>query len=349
MCTQVKIRALDAVLPPDLIKQTEMNKKTMKAAATFVVNLIDETICHAANKLPHGLDAFPGDRLCQARLMILPELFEKPEVCKELQELSEKIKVGLGKEIATLEISPDVNYLMNCRLLKITRTVKSIEPSGILLSKTDHRQLASLSNELTGKACEKITQHACTRISKETMERLQEYGRRMRVTELHQRMLDHVVVFSPPNFPPRSFGCQFFTVHLALHCLSQRKNPLAIKTIVPEGPSRLIFFKAQENDFEFQEAPQLEKTSYVAIFQAVVPSEKALVAKVKEIGFVELILRYSAQETPFEHTSSLSDVKDLEARTLIEEYRKKAAESGCDEKLIRIHHLYSSTIQEEVK
>lgn len=347
MCTQVKIRAFDAVLPPELIKQTETNEKTMTAAATFVVNLIDETIRHVQSRLPHGLDAFPGDRLCQARLIILPELLEKPEVCKELQTLSERIKVEKG--IASLEISPDVNYLMNCRLLKITRTVKSIEPSGILLSKTDHKQLATLSKELTGKAFEKITQNACTRVSKETLERLQEYGRRMRVTELHQRMLDHVVVFSPPNFPPRSFGCQFFTVKLALLRLLEQKNPLAIKTIVPEGASQFIFFKAQGNDFMFQEAPQLEKRSYVAIFQAVVPSEKALVAKVQEIGFVELILRYSAQETPFEHTSSLDSVKELEARTLIEEYRKKAAESGCDEKLMRIHHLYSSTIQEEVK
>ena len=366
MCTQVKIRVIDAVLPPEFIKQTEKNEKVMMAAATFVVNLIKETLQYVGNKQPKGFDAFPGDRLCQGRVVILSELFEKPDVCKELENLAERIKVKVEilkersqkqncscssffeNELASLAISKDVHYLMDCRILMITRAVKSIEPNGIRLAKTEHRQLTSLSKEISGTVCDKITQNACTRVSKETMERLQEYGRRMNASELHQRMLDQVVVFNPPNLLPKTFGCGFFTVHLALHCLLQRKTPLAIKTTVPEGPSHLIFFKAQENDFEFQDPGLFAKTSYVAILQAVVPSQESLLAKIKEIGFIELVLRYSAQDTPFEHTSSLESVKDLEARTLIEEYRKKAAESGCNKELMQIHHMYSSTIQEEV-
>ncbi len=345
MCTQVKIRAIDAVLPPELIKQTEKNEKVMMAAAAFVINLIKETIQYFEK--PKEFDAFPGDRICHGRVVILPELFENPDVCQELKDLAEKIKQSQVC-LSSLEISKDVHYLMDCRILMITRAVKSIEPSGIRLAKTEHRQLTSLSKNLSGQNCDKITQNTCTRVSKETMERLQEYGRRMQVSELHQRMLDQVVVFNPPNLLPKTFGCGFFTVHLALHCLLQRKTPLAIKTTVPEGPSSLIFFKAQENDFELQEAPQLEKTSYMAILQAVVPSQEALLAKIKAIGFIELVLQYSAQDTPFEHTSTLDSVKDLEARTLIEEYRAKAAQSGCKEELMKIHHMYPSTIQDEV-
>jgi hypothetical protein len=344
MCTQVKIRAFNAVLPPELIKQTKNNEKTKIAAEEFVVSLIKETIRYVAKKEPKGLDAFPGDRLCQGRVTILPELFENPAVCKELEDLA--IKIEAKNEIALLEISKDVHYLMDCRILMITRAVASTEPSGISRAKTEHRQLASLSKGFSNHIFEKIAFDTCSRISKETMERLQDLGRRMKVPELHQRMLDTVVVFNLPKMPPRTFGCGFFTVHLALHCLLARKTPLAIKTTVPQGPSHLLFFEAKENDFEFQEAPQFEKTSYVTIVQAVVPSQEALLAKIKEIGFIELVLRQSALETPFEHTSTLDSVKDLEGRTLIEEYIEKA--SGCDERLLKIHHMYPSTIQEEV-
>lgn len=346
MCTQVKIRAFNAVLPLELIKQTETNKKTKIAAEEFIVNLIKETIQYVTSKKPKELDAFPGDRLCQGRVTILPELFENPEICKELENLAEKIEAK--EPIALLDVSRDVQYLMECRLLMITRAVASIEPSGISRAKTEHRQLASLSKGLSNHIFEKIAFDTCSRISKETMERLQDYGRRMNVPELYQRMLDTVVVFNLPKMPPRTFGCGFFTVHLALHCLLARKTPLAIKTTVSEGPSHLIFFEAKENDFECQDQGQFAKTSYVTIFQAVVPSQESLLAKIKEIGFIELVLRQSALETPFEHTSTLDSVKDPEGRTLIEEYRKKAAESGCDESLLKIHHMYPSTIQEEV-
>lgn len=346
MCTQVKIRAIDAVLPPELIEKIETNEKTKIAAETFVVNLIKETIRYVENKQPKAMDAFPGDRLCQGRVTILPELFENPEVGKELKDLAEKIESK--NEIALLEISKDVHYLMDCRLLMITRAVKSIEPNGIRLAKTEHRQLASLSKGLSNLTFEKITHDTCTRVSKETMHRLQGYGRRMKVPELHQRMLDQVVVFNLPNMPPRTFGCGFFTVHLALHSLLARKTPLAIKTTVPEGPSSLIFFEAKERDFECQNQEQFAKMSYVTIFQAVVPSQESLLAKIKEIGFIELVLRQSALETPFEHSSTLDSVKDLEGRTLIEEYIGKAKASGCDERLLKIHHMYLSTIQEEI-
>jgi hypothetical protein len=237
---------------------------------------------------------------------------------------------------------------MDCKILTITKAIKEILPNGIRMSKTDHRQLTSLSQDLSGQVCDKITQNACMRISKETIERLQEYGRRMQVSSLHQRMLDYTVVFNLPNFLPKTFGCGFFTAQLALHCLLQRKMLVAIRTIVAEGPSHLLFFRAHETDFEFQELDQLEKTGYVAVFQAVVPSQDALLAKIKEIGLIELILRFSAQDTPYEHTSTIESVKDPEGRAMLEVYRRKAAESGCDEKLFRIHHMYCNTIQEEV-
>ncbi|HEX2578977.1 MAG TPA: hypothetical protein VHK67_01055 [Rhabdochlamydiaceae bacterium] len=345
MCTKVKIRAFNAILPAELIQRTATDKKTLMGAATFVANLIEDTNRTMQDRLLKGFDAFPGDRLCHARVMILSDLFDKPDVCTELQALIKNTQA----EMVNLEISSDVSYLISCRLLKITRAVKSIEPSGIVLAKTDHKQLATLSKELSGMVLDKITRYACTKMSKETMERLQEYGRRMQVAPPYQRMLDHVVVATYGGFAPRTFGCQFFTVKLAMMHLLEKSRLLTIKTIVPEGPSQLFFFMPQKTDFVFEKAPQLEKTAFVTIFQAVVPSEKAVIEKIQEIGFIELILRYSAQLNPFEHTSTLDDIKDLDGRAVIEEYRKKAAESGCDEKLMQIHHLYCNTIQEEVK
>jgi hypothetical protein len=377
MCTQIKVRAIDALLPPELIKYIEDDEKTMMAAATLVVNLMQETIQYVEKKIPKGLDAFPGDRLCQGRLIILPELFEKPEVCQEMKQLAEMIKAKLQilierrknqncscssffeKEIATLEISEDVRYLMDCRLLMITRATKLVEPSGVIHTMTDHGNLTKLSPKIQlierkpSRFRELITLNACMRVSAESMVRLQDYSRGMNVPPLLQRMIGQVVVLKPDGYPPRTFGCQFFTVHLALCRLLEQKTPVAIRTIVPAGKLHsCIFFKPKENAFEFQsldEARQLPKSSYVAIFHAVVPSEDNLIAKVHEIGFIELILRYAAQEVPFEHRSSHDDVKDAEARQLLEEYRDKAAKSGCNHELLRLHHLYSTTIQEEVK
>lgn len=347
MCTELKIRAFNAVLPPEFIRQTEINEKAMMAAKTFIMNLIKQTSQYVVNKQPKELDAFPADRLCQGRVINLPELFENPEICNELTDLA--VKIDAKEPIALLEVSKNVHYLMDCRILTITKAIKEILPNGIRMSKTEHRQLTSLSPDLSGQVCDKITQHACSRISKETIERLQEYGRRMQVSNLHQRMLDYTVVFNLPNYLPKTFGCGFFTAHLALLCSLQKKTPVAIRTIVPEGLSHLLCFRAHETDFEFQEPVQLEKTGYVAVFQAVVPSQDALLAKIKEIGLIELILRFSAQDTPYEHTSTLDSVKDPEGRAMLEEYRRKAAESGCDEKLFRIHHMYVNTFQEEVK
>jgi hypothetical protein len=375
MCTQVKIRAVDAVLPSELIRQAQANEKTMMAAAILVVNLIGETISFVEQKQPKGLDAYPGDRICQGRVIILPELFEKPEVCQELQLLAEKIKAQqqvlkkrkqlqncspaefFEKEIASLEISNDVHYLMDCRLLMVTRATHYIEPSGIVQSRADHGNLSKLSPDIDrverfgSNFREQITQNACMRVSAQTMARLQETSRRMKIPELLQRMVGEVVVYKPENFPPKSFGCQFFTMQLALTHLLERKMALAIRKIVPsDKPHSFIFFKAAEKDFELNE--QLPKTSYVAIFHAVVPSEENLIAKIKEIGFIELTLRYAAQENPFQHTSSIDDVKDPEARRVLEEYREKAAKSGClkgSHPLLLLHHVYCNTIQEEVK
>lgn len=380
MCTQVKIRAVDAVLPLELIRQTQANEKSMMAVAALVVNLIGEMISFVEQKQPKGLDAYPGDRICQGRVIILPELFEKPEVCQELKLLAEKIKVKLQalkerkrmqncspaeffeKEIAPLEISKDAHYLLDCRLLMVTRATQYTESSGIVQSRADHGNLSKLSPDidrverLGSNFREQITQNACTRVSAQTMVRLQEYSHRMKIPALLQRMVDQVVVYKPENFPPKSFGCQFFTMQLALYHLLERKTALAIRKIVPSGkPHGFIFFKATEKDFELQDlnkAEHLPKTSYAAIFHAVVPSEENLIAKIKEIGFIELILRYAAQENPFQHSSSIDDVKDPEARRTLEEYRERAAKSGClkgPHPLLLLHHVYCNTIQEEVK
>src|ERR1700733_11856800 len=301
MSTEVKIRAMDDVLPTALITRMKNDEKAMMAAATLVFNLTLETIHYVGNKLPKRLDAYPGDLNCQGRVTLLPELVEKKEVCQELRGLAEKIKVKMQvlkdrrreqncscsefyeKEIATLEVSSDVRYLMDCRLLTITRATQYVKPNGMIMSMTDHGRLSVLSpkfHEIENRTLgnnfrEQITQNVSTRISAETMVRLQDLSRRRKIPEQLQRMISQVVVFKPENYPPKTFGCSCFTLQLALLELLEKKISLAIKTIVTKGEEpRLIFFKAQENDFEFQElneARQLPKTVFVAICLAVVP------------------------------------------------------------------------------
>ncbi len=380
MCTQVKMRATTAILPPELIGQIERpkfnedtNEKIMMAVATLVVNLIRETILYIREKQPKRFDAYPGDRICQARLIVLPQLFENPEVSNELNQLMERITLLLQalkerrrskscppaeffNKITALEISNNAHYLLDCRLLMVTRATQRVESNGVVQSRADCGQLTALSpdiyivdSKLNANFREQITNNACMRISAQSMVYLQERGRQMKVSPLLQRMVDLVLVFQPKKeYPPKTFGCQFFTMQLALQHLLQSKTLIAIKTIVPKDkvPS-FIFFRAGEKDFEQEK--EIVKTPYLAIFHAVVPSKDALMEKIKEIGFIELILRLAAQEAPLNHESTLEDVKDPEGRQVLLEYKEKAAKSGCSKDLLLLHHLYSNTFQEELK
>lgn len=381
MCTQLQRKVVDALLPLQLIEQIRTLKdheKMMMAVATLVVNLMDQMMNYIQTRQPKRFDAFPGDRICQARLIALPDLFDKPGVCLELKQLKEQVTARLEalrqrkrsqdcssavffeKQIASLEISRDVLYLLDCRLLMVTRATQKVDPNGIVFSRADYGNLSTLSptidlidNKLGQNFREQIMNNACSRVSAESMIRLQEYGRKMKIPPLLQKMCDVVRVYqSDIKYPAKTFGCQFFTMQLALYHLLDRKAPVAIKTIVPkDNVPRFIFFKAGETDFQLHPETIL-KPSFIAIFHAVVSSEDKLVSKIKEIGFIELVLRYAAQEDPFEHGSRLEDVKDPEGRAVLEEYKKKAAESGCLKgpgQLLLLHHLYCNTFQDEVK
>jgi hypothetical protein len=60
------------------------------------------------------------------------------------------------------------------------------------------------------------------------------------------------------------------------------------------------------------------------IIEAIVPSEENLKIKIKEIGFIELMMRYAAEEPPFQPGSRLEDVKNLQGRQMLADYRKKS-------------------------
>jgi hypothetical protein len=384
MCIKLQHRVADTLLPVQLIEQIRTLKgleKMMMAVATLIVNLTDQMMTYIDARQPKGFDAFPGDRICQARLIVLPDLMDNAETGLELKLLKEKITARLEalkqrkrsqdcssavffeKQIASLEISRDVLYLLDCRLLMVTRATQKVDPNGIVFSRADYGNLSMLSptielidNKMTGQNFrEQIMNNACSRVSAESMARLQEYGRRMKIPPLLQKMCDVVRVHQPDiKYPAKTFGCQFFTMQLALCNLLDRKAFVAIKTIVHKDLApRFIFFKAGATDFQLHlETNSISKSSLIAIFHAVVSSEDALISKIKEIGFTEIILRYAAQEDPFEHGSRLDDVKDPEGRAVLEEYKKKAAESGCLKgpgQLLLLHHLYCNTFQEEVK
>jgi hypothetical protein len=289
----VKIRAVDALLPSTLIDLAKTDEKAMRVTATLVLNLFNQLIRLVRDDKIQPLDAFPGDRYCQGRVVIVPELVDKSDVREELKELEVKVSAALEalrkregthqpsssglfesaaleafrkrggqhtsscsdffeKEIAALTISSDVRYLMDCRLLMITRQLQPPEPSGRRISKSEPANLTKLSkkfqdiveNKQPGKNfLEQITQNASTRISAETVERMQEYSRKMKIPPLLRDMIEEFVIFKPDGYPPKSFGCQLFTLQLALCHLLEKKTPIAIKTIVPKGDRQLIFLK----------------------------------------------------------------------------------------------------------
>lgn len=373
----ISVGFLERLLPGQLLARCEQEEKCMQGVSYFVLNLLRDTIKMVENNTPKALDAYPGDGNCQSRLAILPELFENRQVLEEmsalkkicttqLQLLAERRKKPITPVrdffncgIGSLSISADIQFLMDCRLLNITRVPHSSDASGVIYLKTDHGKLSSLFKYVPqvegkeGNFRREITLNACSRLSSETMSRLQQICRRKAVSELVQRMIDHVIAIPYDQFPPKIFGCQFFTVKVAFYQLLDKKIPIIVQTIVPKGQqNESIFFLPQEEDFVFQDRDAihgLQPSHFVAIFKGVVPSIEILKSKVKEIGFIELVLCYASQQDPFQPGSSPQDVQDKEAYALLENYRSKSQEFGCLKNDVntplKLHHLYCDTLQ----
>jgi hypothetical protein len=379
----MSIRVIDTILRPELIKSLQapeedesksQHEKRMVSVATLIVNLMKDTIIKIQKHQIRELDANPGDLGCQKRALHLRKILMQPAVLAELKELDKSIKaldalmqtrrtrpgadptaVFFEKHIAPIQVSPEMMYLLECRLLTVTKVKDHVEPTGVVVTKLDYGVLRNLSSNLD---CikyglrEKIISEAAVRMSEKSIALLQEEGKMRTISPLLERMLNTVRQNKPSHpYKPKSFGCILYEMQMILIILREQQALIAIKTVVPKGKPQMIFLRppAPGEDFRVVDIAALPKTELVVVFEGVVQeglSLQELGARVEQIGFTRLILACSAMAAPFEHGSTLEDVDDLEARAEIAAHRSIAREIGP---LIELDHIFCNSIQEELK
>jgi hypothetical protein len=255
------------------------------------------------------------------------------------------------KHIASIEVSPEMIYLLECRLLTATKVKDHVEPTGVIVTKLDYGMMKTLSsniNFIQRELREQIISEAAVRMSEKSIVLLQEEGKMRPISPLLEQMLMTVRQNKPKApYKPKSFGCILYEMQMILTILKEQQALIAIKTVVPKGKPQMLFLRppASGEEFRLVDITPIPKTELVVVFEGVVQkSLQELGAQIEKIGCTRVILTCSSMAPPFEHASTLEDVENLEARTEIAAHREMAKEN-----LIELDHIYCNTIQEELK
>jgi hypothetical protein len=308
----------------------------------------------------------------------LRKLLQLPAVLKEVEEIKASTKaldvllqirrsrdgnlrpgddptlVFFEKQIAPLNVSPEMMFLLECRLLTVTKAKDRVELTGVIVTKLDYGMLKNLSsniNLIKWGLREKIVSDAAVRMSEKSIALLQAEGKMRTIPPLLEQMLMTVRQNKPvPPYKPKSFGCIFYEMQMIMTILREQQALVAVKTVELKGKPQMLYLKppAPGEDFRIANITATPKTELVVVFEGVVQnglSLQELVAKIEEIGFTKLILACASTVVPFEHGSTLEDVENLEARAEIEAHRLIAKENP----IIELDHIFCNSLQEEIK
>lgn len=378
------MKVTDTLLPPALIKSLQApeedesrgdHEKRMVAVATLIVNLMKQTVFHIQKHQIRALDANPGDLGCQKRALHLRKILKLPAVLEEIRNIDTSIKVldvllqkrrvnngrlrvnddptrlFFEKQIASIAVSPEMMYLLECRLLTATKIKDHVEPTGVIVTKLDYGKMTTLSSNINCIQKElraQIISDAAVRMSEKSIMLLQEEGKMRSISPLHEQMLMTVRQNKPIEpYKPKSFGCILYEMQLMMTILREQMALIAIKTVVLKGKPQMLFLKppAPGEEFRLVDITPIPQTELVVVFEGVVQrSLQELGAQIEKIGCTRLILTCSSMAPPFEHASTLDDVENVEARKEIASHREMAKEN-----LIELDHIYCNSIQEELK
>jgi hypothetical protein len=362
--------------------------KQMTTTATLVVNLILDLAKQVRQNRLKELDCNAADAGCQMRATVIPGLLSSSAVIEELtrletvaKEISAVLQIRRSLKCSYIQLllenptagffekhilqrlhfSKEVCYLLDCRMLKVTRVVDHIEPNGIVVTKTSVEELSKLSKNIQVLSIDfrnQLVQNAAARISEVSLSFMRGIATRLNMPPLVQRMIQQVRQNKTNgNFVPKSFGCLFYEIQIMLTHLRQQQALIAIKSIVKEGKACHFFLRPQSPGTEFsfvdeKEVQLLPPSNILVVFEGVISlSNDAFAHRVQEVGFSRLILTCAAQEAPFEPGSRLEDIEDLEARAEIEMHKKTAPDIGCvkgQNPLLLLDHVFCNSLQDEL-
>ncbi len=368
------IRVADALLPSPLLihilaekpitREAEASQEVqMVAVATLIVKLILDTHHSIQRKQYKDLDANPGDGGCQLRTFGLRALILEGSVQEEIERLVPLLKeisrllqlrksgkkecptsLFFSNHFQALNVSEKLLFVLDCRLLTVTKVKDHVQPNGIIMTKTCISGLSRLSKQIEhlGKEFRQmVLAQAAARLSRNSLEFLQRESEKLQLPLLTRKMILLSKQSQPyKDLPSKTFGFLFYEIQTILESLQNQRALIAIKSVVKEGKPHHLFLR--------EDGPHANEL--VVVFEGVV-SPRLTREKIEEIGFSRLILSCAAQEAPFDPGSKLEDVENREAREEIESYRCLAREIGCvkgEDPLLLLDHVFLNSVEGEL-
>ena len=329
------------------------------------------------NALERGLfkefDANPGDGGCQLRALALRDISNRDlsEECKALKAVIEKIRGAVtirynshkepeessslffDREVRSIQISPEMDYLMHCHLLQVLRTPYQTLASGVVMTKTEMHKLTLFhpaADKIESDIRRSIVEESQVRTSFLSMERIRAEAdkiTRLPPAELAiaNEMLSerHTHVFtSDPRFTPKAFGCLFYAIKTLLQRLKEEQTLICLKGIVPKGREGFsLLLQSPERGAEFALIPvgsAIDPAQDVVVFEVVFTRDEAVTRELlSSRNFTEEALINSSLENQFERGSTIESIDD--PRAIEEVLRHKAMAEGR-EMAFAIDHIY---------
>lgn len=349
-------------------------ERKMIRVARLLTHLVERAMRSFLLKEMRKFDANPGDAGCQLQAFALLGLFQNERVMKKAQELYERIrevKVSLSKRnvrkdpsrdffsrtFALFSISNELLYLIRTFLLTTTKVLDHIEENGVRVTRTDISKLSSISRtsdsinggvraHFVAKNAASLSRHSIALLQSCLTDQINPITRRM----LSAENLYHAT--SRVGFPEKTFACLFFQIDAILTLLKERKAFCAIKTIEKEKqiPTH-FFYQASREGFALIEEDSINPEDPLIVFEAVIPNHTKFFVLLEEISFEELLLICASQEAPFGAQTTIEVIRDGEAKTMIENFRKRARKHQLEkdhQPLFLLDHVFCNSMKEEL-
>lgn len=346
-------------------------EQQMCAVALLIAETILGTLKALNQKNYKAFDANPGDGGCQNQALELRRLtaLDLSEECGELEKTAcalknlvqtrksnpkERMKCSpeefFSTHVESIHITKEMEYLLHCYLLTVTRVPYKTLENGVVLTQTEPSRLSKLSKNL--KNVKEIASGAQARLSMLNMESIRRHVNALSTVENKERIalmlsVENTHFYTPnPHYPPKAYGSLFYSVKTVLHRLSEEGALIALKSIVKDGKPIYLAMHSASMGGPFELLPDssysdLSPDTPIVVFEAVVERSRDEAAEeIRTRGFTDLALTCASKEAPYEPKSDLSSIKVHEALLEIQGYREKTT---C----LQLDHVYLTTVGKE--
>lgn len=351
-------------VPDSLLLNSEKNGKG-------ICQLIAACALEAIDMLEKGnliqLDAHAGNYGCEAHSFRLLHLARSKELrleCTTLRIQCESILAAIknphlqfkelfDSHIARLTVTPEMGYLMQARLLTITKKM-CVGSDGYETEKTVPARLRTLASTVNKHCLSEIVSFAQESLSRSSIQFLgEQVSRYASVGGEEKRIVcrmfeqPNLVLYSGRKEDPRlkTFSCAFFTVKAVLLHIKEAKTAVVIKPLnrAGEEPSPGLLFRASGS--HLMPCGGTEPREPVIVCEGITSLKLAeLAEKINHYGLEKILLANAALGEQYVPNHAEFQVNDPQAKAEIVSWRHNAEEL---QKVFNFVHMYCSTREKE--